>query len=178
MGPSSGTRQRFFFSHLYTAVDQREYQEFLGIDPEHFLGPDPVPLSKLKELEEFMTWLYGRKSKGLAPIVQKQDPDLNTLREVIAKPEALGALRTTRSLERSHAVAIGDTRRFSDSLIQAKLALQDAMATVTSGYHGEENLYGTIEEISGLVRNVAQVMIKTMKEASAFRKQRTPRGRQ
>jgi len=100
-------RNRFYFSHLYTAADQKEFQDFLGINSETSLQPNPVPPSKLKELGELMTWLYGRKSAEIEPVVRTQNPDLNILREVISKQESLSALRSGYSLERSQAIALG-----------------------------------------------------------------------
>jgi hypothetical protein len=35
-------RNKFYFSHLYTALDQQGYQEFLDITPENSLKPHPV----------------------------------------------------------------------------------------------------------------------------------------
>ena len=140
-------RNRFYFSHLYTAADQKEFQDFLGINSETSLQPNPVPPSKLKELGELMTWLYGRKSAEIEPVVRTQNPDLNILREVISKQESLSALRSGYSLERSQAIALGDKRRFRDALTSAKVELQNAKATVTTGYEGEHDLYTIIEDI-------------------------------
>lgn len=140
-------RNRFFFSHLYTAVDQKGYQDFLGIDSESSLKPNPVPESKLVELGELMTWIYGKKSAGIEPVVRTQNPDLNTLREVISKPDSLSVLRRTRRLEVAYNVAIGDKQRFRDALYNAKAELQNAKATVTTGYDGKQDLYDTINDI-------------------------------
>ncbi|MBU2610953.1 MAG: hypothetical protein KJ606_08425 [Chloroflexi bacterium] len=141
-------RNRFYFSHLYTAADQKEYQEFLGIKPGNTsLKPNPVPKSKLSHLEELMTYLYGKKSTGQKPIVQTQNPDLNILREVISKPESLSALRSGYSLADAHNVAIGDQRRFRDALTSAKVELQKAKATVTTGYAGEDDLYKLVQDV-------------------------------
>lgn len=76
-------RNRFYFSHLYTAADQSEYQKFLGITPEGSLKANPVPKSKLGNLRELMQWFYGSKSQKKEPVVRSQYPDLNLLREVI-----------------------------------------------------------------------------------------------
>jgi hypothetical protein len=140
-------RSRFYFSHLYTAVDQKGFQDFLGIDPESSLEPNPVPASKLPELGELMTWIYGKKSAGIEPVVRTQNPDLNTLREVINKPNSLSVLRRTRRLEVAYNVAIGDRQRFRDALTNAKVELQNAKATITTGYDGEKDLYETINDI-------------------------------
>ncbi|MEW5958588.1 MAG: hypothetical protein AB1801_12730 [Chloroflexota bacterium] len=151
-------RSRFYFSHLYTAADQKEFQEFLDINPETSLRPNPVPDSKLTELGQLMTWLYGKKSAGIEPVVRTQNPDLNTLRRVISKPVSLSALQSGHSLELSYAVAIGDRRRFRDALTSAKLELQNAKATVTTGYRGEEDLYDTITDIIRLAETIESEM--------------------
>jgi len=175
------SRNRFYFSHLYTAVDQKAYQDFLGIDPEEALGPNPVPERKLPELGELMTYLYGKKSEGIEPVVRKQNPDLNTLREVIGKPAALSVLRSGRSLDRAHQVAIGDRRRFLDALTNAKVELQNAKSVVTTGYAGEDEAFETMEDIISIAETVADEMARIRESArsaeaghvSASRRRRT-----
>ncbi len=80
----------FAFSHLYTALAYTEFQTFLGINPE-FPENDPVPHTHLKNLSDLMTWLYGKKSAGIQPIIRAQNPDLSILREVVSNPLALDA---------------------------------------------------------------------------------------
>lgn len=140
-------RNRFYFSHLYTAVDQPEFQKFLGIGPEDSLKLNPTPKSKLSHLSELMTWLYGKKSVGIEPVVRTQNPDLNTLREVISKPASLSGLRSGYSLDKCYEISIGDKRRFRDALTSAKEELQQARGTVTTGYVGDEDLYETMNDI-------------------------------
>lgn len=140
-------RGSLHFSHLYTAADQRAFQDFLGIDPETSLQLSPVPKSKVEQLEEFMTWLYGKRSAGIEPVIRTQNPDLRYLREVISRPASLAILRSGYSLERALDVAVGDKRRFRDALESAKLEMQNAKGTVTTGYFGDDDLYDTIQEI-------------------------------
>lgn len=150
-------RNRFYFSHLYTAADQKEYQEFLGIKPET-IEPNPVPKEKVEELGELMTYLYGKKSEKKKPIVESQNPDLNILREVISKPEALSALRSGYSLTEAHNIAIGDQRRFREALTKSKVEIQKAKATITTGYKGEEDLFRTITDIVRLSESLKDEM--------------------
>lgn len=140
-------RNRFYFSHLYTALDQPEFQKFLGVTSASSLEKHPVPKSRHRELRELFTWLYGRKSQGIQPVVQSQFPDLNILREVIAKPNAIAALRSGLSLARAYDVASGDDRRFRESLTRAKDELQQAKGTEPTGYRGEKDLLELIKEI-------------------------------
>lgn len=153
-------RNRFYFSHLYTALDQREFQEFLGLDADTSLRPNPVPESRLGALSELMIWLYGKRSEGIEPVVRTQNPDLNTLRRVISKERSLSALRSGYSLERSHQIAIGDRKLFRDALTSAKVELQNAKATVTTGYGGEEDLM----EIALDITSVAESIMREMEE--------------
>jgi hypothetical protein len=163
-------RGRFSFSHLYTAVDQKEFQEFLEIDPISSLRPNPVPSSKLTELNELMIWLYGKKAAGIEPVIKTQNPDLNTLRAVISKSESLAALRTGYPLERAHAVAIGDRRRFREALTSAKIELQNAKATITSGYEGDDDLYRMIDDII--------LYAETIKDEMAYKREKLGRDNQ
>jgi len=151
-------RNRFYFSHLYTAVAQIEFQKFLGINAEKSLKPNPVPQSKIPELKELMTFLYGQRSTNKEPLVRTQSPDLNILREVISKPAALSAIRSGLSLERAYDIGTGDKRRFRDSLTRAKEELQQAKGTVTKGYTGEEDLYEIIKDIELYASKIEEEM--------------------
>ena len=97
-------RNRFYFSHLYTATDQLDFQKLLGITSENSLRSNPVPKAKLGALADLMTWLYGRKSSGIEPLVRTQNPDLNTLRVAISKAPALSALRSGYPLQRAYEI--------------------------------------------------------------------------
>lgn len=153
-------RNRFYFSHWYTALAYPQFQEFLGMGPNDFEKEHPVPEKHLNELGELLTWIYGRKSGGfeIEPKVQKQNPHLNYLRRVISSPIALDALRSGYSLERSHEVSIGDERRFRESLTRAKDEIQRAKATVTTGYKGEQLLLKLVEEVQQIARTLRQEM--------------------
>lgn len=157
-------RNKFYFSHLYTALDQPGYQKFLGITAENSLKPNPVPKSKLKELKELMVYIYGSKTEHKQPIVQSQSPDLNILREVIGQPRALSALRAGYSLGRSHEIARGDKRRFEEALTTAKEDLMEANGTVTLGYAGDDDLYEVMQDISRLAQDLTDAMEKKRKQ--------------
>ena len=156
-------RNRFYFSHLYTAADQSDFQEFLGITAEDSLKPNPVPEAKHNELRELLVWFYGSRAAKKEPVVRTQNPDLNTLREVISSPPALAALRSGYPLDRSHEISIGDARRFRESLTRTKEDLQQAKATVTSGYDGESDLYELMEDILLIAPTVQSEMKRKRK---------------
>lgn len=161
-------RNRFYFSHLYTALEYPEFQEHLGISTESYSRDNPVPNDKehLAKLDELMTWLYGKKSENKEPVVQKQNPHLKWLREVISKPTALDALRSGYSLEKAHEISIGDVRRFRESLISAKEELQQAKAVVTTGYDGDEESFKTMQDIQEIAKTIhAEMKPKHAKQA-------------
>ena len=138
-------KTRFYFSHLYTAVDYSEFQRYLGITDARWSRQDPVPKRRLPELEDVLVWLYGSESKDVQPVVKRQAPDLGHLRSVIAEPAALTLLKSGYTLDAAYERSIGDTRRFRDAAFKAKEELQTAKATVTTGYKGEKLLLDTME---------------------------------
>ncbi len=165
-------RKKFNFSHLYTAVRQPQYQKFLGLTDDRWRRPHPVPKSKLHELAELMTWLYGRRSTNTEPIVESQNPDLNRLREVIAKPAALSALRAEFSLEVAYEISVGDPRRFREALTAAKEQLLNAKGTVVTGYKGENDLLEMIGDIVRVAVSIEGEMASRQKQPSTAVKAR------
>jgi hypothetical protein len=161
------SKNRFNFSHLYTAASQKEFQDFLGIEPETSLKADPVPRSKLTRLKELMQWLYGSRAAGLLPVIRTQHKDLALLGEVIQKQAALAVLRSGYPLKRAHEVSVGDKQRFEGSLTRAKEDLLLAKGTVTTGYEGGEDLYSVIGEIIELANRIQEEMGQKRKKKSA-----------
>jgi hypothetical protein len=151
-------RNRFYFSHLYTAADYPEVQEFLGTDAESSLRDSPIKTEHLGDLEQLMIWLFGSRERKLEPVVQTQSPDLSYLRAVIGNKRATAALRSGLTLKRAYAISLGDERRFEDSLAQAKDALQEAKGTVTTGYKGDGDLLEEMESIMKLGSSVLDEM--------------------
>jgi hypothetical protein len=151
-------RGRFYFSHLYTALDQKPFQEFLGIDPDKSLAKDPVPKDRLQNLRELMVWLYGRKAEKLRPVIQTQAPDLNILRDVIGNKRGLKALRTGVSLMQAYEATVGEPALFGQALGQAITYLEHAMRLVTRGYAGAPGPREDVRTIERLVANLKAAM--------------------
>jgi hypothetical protein len=151
-------RNRFFFSHLYTAASYPEVLAFLGTDSKRALQKNPISKRNLPRLEELMTWLFGSKEREIEPLVQTQNPDLNYLRAVIGNSQALSALRSGVRLERSYAISLGDERRFEEALAVAKDALQEAKGTVTTGYRGDREMLEQVESIILLADSIENEM--------------------
>lgn len=152
---ADAVRARFYFSHLYTAADQTEFQKFLGISAESSLKKNPVSPRKRKELAELMLWIYGSRNQQKEPIVQTQFPDLNILRTVISTASGIRALRAGYGLARAHEISIGDAERFREAMTQARENLVQANGTVVNGYRGESDLATVSEDVVKLAQNVA-----------------------
>ena len=149
---------RFYFSHLYTAADQTEFQKFLGISDVSSLKKNPVPRSKLQQLGLLLMWLYGSRQKGRPPLVQAQYPDLNILRYVISRKEGVDALKAGLDLERAHQVALGDSERFREAMVRAKDDLVLASGTVLLGFKGESDLMTMGEQTVQLSTDILDTM--------------------
>ncbi|HJN93013.1 MAG TPA: hypothetical protein QGF05_09865 [Dehalococcoidia bacterium] len=154
-------RNRFYFSHLYTAAHQDDFQKFLGISADGSLKPDPVPKKKLPNLENLMIWLYGRSSQDIQPVVRSQNPDLNTLREVVSSQRGVAMLLNRRSLKAAHDASLGEERRFREALVQAHEELITAAGTVTTGYAGDPELLDVAESVVKLSDRIYSDMRST-----------------
>ena len=162
--------RRFYFSHLYTAADQTPFREFLGITEKTVERPKPVPRKSLEKLGELLLWIYGSRSKGKEPLVQRQYPDLNLLRDAIGDEDALSTVRLGLGLVRASEVARGDETVFRERLRTAKDSLIGVGSFVTLGYHGEQDLMDTAADI----RNLADDLYERMDDV---RLQSSGRGR-
>ena len=142
----------------------------MGITEKTVERSKPVPRKYLKNLGELLVWIYGSRAKGKEPLVQRQYPDLNLLREAIGSEDALAAVRSGRSLARASEVARGDETVFRERLSTAKDSLIDVGSFVTLGYHGEQDLMDTAADI----RNLADDLYERM---DAIRLRPSGRGR-
>lgn len=160
-------KNRFSFSHLYTAVGYQEFLGFLGTSEEKSLKPHPIPLTKKHELIELMSWLYGSKEKDTQPIIRSQNPDLNHLKEVVGNAAALANLRSSKSLKLSYEISLGDIRRFEDAVYQAQENLKRALGVALKGFNQKDaELAIAIKDIAALVDELQAATInKSRKRA-------------
>ncbi len=144
-------RQRLAFSHLYTGLDYDGIGEFLKISPKEAETTTPVPKSKLKELGEFLVWLYGSKKERKEPVVQSQNPHLRQLNAVVSNRESLSALRSGVELSKAFEISEPPAVLFEEALLSAKRDLTTARAYLTTGDDGSDTLLriaGTVAEIA------------------------------
>ena len=135
-------RRHFSFSHLTTGLGYSGVQAYLGLPKgDRTIGKKrPIAKANIGKAGEFLTWLYGSKSKNVPPVVQSQNPDLRHLDEVLKNKQAVAALQKGLPLSISLEISKGDDRVFrSLSFLPSKICkklevrcLQDMMATKTS----------------------------------------------
>jgi hypothetical protein len=145
-------RSRFYFSHLYTALDYDEILRFLGItDTNRLVKDDPVKKQYHGKFEKFMLYLYGSKTKQKTPVVQKQNPHLNMLRQIINDSTAQILLDRGYPIEQAFKLSGGDTLRLLEALSAVKIELQEALGTLATGYKGDKRVVTLFEDIEKIV---------------------------
>jgi hypothetical protein len=151
-------QSHFSFSHLTTGLEYDGIANFLSIKNESDESKSPVPKSKIKELGELFTWMYGSKSRELPPKVETQNPHLRQLNEVLESKEATKSLRAGMPLHLALEVSYGDEQVFQNSLIRAKESLQKARGTQTSGDDGSTDLLNLGQDIAELANDLVDEM--------------------
>lgn len=149
--PDDRFRQRLAFSHLYTGLDYEGISSFLDLASKESETTEPVPKGKLKELGEFLTWLYGSKKEKRPPVVESQNPDLRRLNAVVSNREAVAALRSGVELSKAFEISLPPATVFEQALLAAKRELTTARASLTAGYDKSEALL----RIAGTIANMA-----------------------
>jgi hypothetical protein len=159
-------KNRFAFSHLYTALSDSVFQRYLGIEDASAIKTNPVPKGLYPQLSQLLLWLYGNRLKNIEPVVRKQQPDLWRLQVILSRPKAESALRSGYSLEVAYEIGLGDARRLKDSLVTAKEELQRARGS-SIAYRGEDELYQILSDIIELVNSMKKEMDEKRSERSA-----------
>lgn len=154
----------FAFSHLYTALTNPRYQQFLGLPEDWIKGDpilDPVPKERLENLGEILTWLYGSKEDNIRPIVISQNPHVKMLGEILQKPIALRTLRVDPNLQEAYKLVRTHAVQFEEALLNALKFSADALAKISS-FEGDDE---TLLEVANQLRRTTQIIYVTMKAA-------------
>jgi hypothetical protein len=152
-------KNRFSFNYIYTGMDYPGIVNFIGLRGKGTNTRRPVPQTKLKNLGELMVWLYGSDSSDTPSLIRSQNPDLKTLDTVLLTESGVKALRDGLPLSVAHDISLGDERIFSQSLQQAKQALQKAHGTMTTGFRvGELDIVKLAEDVESLAHDLVDAM--------------------
>lgn len=153
-------RKHFSFSHLYTGITYPHIRAHIGLQSAEEDQQEPVPKDKQEELGELCRWLYGSRQDGIQPIVQSQNPDLSSLEKVVGNTEALGALRAGRGLELALEAGRPPTAVFRESLLASKRELEQARASLTTGFDGSQDLLRIANEVANLADDLHAEMLR------------------
>ena len=162
------TVPRINFSNLYTALARKEYRQFLGLPADwanYDPHPNPIPKENLDNLSKVLVWLYGAKDENIRSVVQRQNPDIKHLGEVLENQEGLAVLTAGGSLESAYAAIQPAEQEFSASLLRARAEIQAALGRLR-GFDGQqESLIGVAEDILESVTAVLNHMKNKKQQA-------------
>lgn len=146
---------RIFFSHLYTAMGYKGYQQYVGLDPKN-TDSAPIPTEKLGELGDVMLWLFGKKEER--PVVRTQNPDLRRLEEVLRNREAVLSLRRNKDLDLAYELCQDGRDLFATAIIDAKQQIGLALSKLHH-YDGNEEDLGLALEMGKAARRLYDSMM-------------------
>jgi len=168
------SKARFAFSHLYTALSRAPVREFLGLRAEDFsdsINTAPVAKEFLGQLRQLMSWLYGQKQFGEQTLIHSQNPNLNELSKVLARPEARTMLVAERDLRKAYERVEPPEVRFEQALMKAVKQCEDALS-LSGSYKGNSTLMEIAGGLEGTVGSlVAGMRARAQKAKSGTRKE-------
>lgn len=158
-------KKAFSFSHLYTGLSYEEFTNYLGMErPVRTKDPSrrPVPKENLPKLRQLLVWLYGSKSDDAQPVIKSQNPDLKTLRDVLASPAATRELEERADLGAAIITATPKDVRFSKHLLNANAELQKAQETL-DGFDAENQ--AELQDVAKSAHKRAGVILREVNAA-------------
>jgi hypothetical protein len=174
--------KRFFFSHLYTALDYEGFRKYLGIETSRGEASDtPVASDMVDRLAEVCVWLFGDKETSTQPRILSQNPDLRNLDETIQNGNGVDALRRGLPLSVALDISRGDERILRENLVNAKASLQVVKARLITGYKGDQAVRANAEDVFAIAESVLDEMdqiearLRMPEERPGSRGRRTPR---
>lgn len=135
------SRAKEDFSYMLLAIGQRNIKVFLGwsksakddkvkvLPLEEVSLEQPIPDTHLKNLRDFLSWIYGEGSKVL-PVIKESRDITNYLAHVVASPSAVEYLRTTRDLREAYELSEGEETMVRKLLGTANTKLEKALGVV------------------------------------------------
>jgi hypothetical protein len=140
---------RFGFSHFYTALGRKEFQEFLGLSGEWSDTPPMKPLdtSRSENLKEVLGYIYGSKSDDRLPVLKSQNPDLKDIGLAIAHSEARQILRNRGSLDEARDALKNPSAAFYDALTMVNLKISRAIKLMPKYDGGQVEIDDLVDEI-------------------------------
>ncbi len=158
------------FSYLLLAIGQRSVKAFLGWSKKGTEGNQikvlaldevqldaPVPDSHLKNLREFLSWIYGEGNKVL-PVIKESRDITNYLSHVLASTKATEFLRKSRDLREAYDLSDGEEAMVRNLLGTANTKLEKVLGVVHR--HKTADVIAEAEKCS----DTAARVVKTLRE--------------
>ena len=161
--------KKFNFSHLYTALSRTPYMQYLGLDgawTRHDPKPDQISQEKLPALRSVLVWLYGSKADDKLPIIERQNPDIRRLGEVLANAEGRHVLEEDGNLNEAYASSESVDKRFTASLLRARAAIRDTAVSLRAYDGRDQSMLDIAEDIKATADSVYLSMARKRREAS------------
>lgn len=138
---------QFGFSHLYTALNRSEYQEYLGIDSGWNKSPslNPIKNEYLDNLKEVLHFIYGSKSANVDSVIKSQNPDIKKLGEILLCTDGLNDLRSGSTIDDAYEYLMTDEAVFDLSIRSALSSVNNALSKV-SRFDGNDSTAVEITE--------------------------------
>jgi len=167
------SKTEFYFNYMYTALDNANYRNYIGLEGRPRTEKRPVPPDKVKQLGELCLWLYGDKNKNTKSLITSQNPDLKRLGVLLTEKDGVKALREGHSLASAEEISEGDERLFRKALYDAKKSLGSAHGTLTLGFDPVDgDALRTAEEIEQLATELLEEMMQKRKQHRRTTKKR------
>lgn len=154
------TRQaRTDFSLLLLAIRQGNIKRFLGL-PSRLSEVDPgepVATKKLGNLRTLVSWIFGDGKK--TPVISESRDITNYLSHIVASPEAVAYLESTRDLLGAFDLSGGEEQMLMNCLHQANSRLEKALSVahrhrIPDVVLGVEKCEQTVKTLLKVVRDI------------------------
>ena len=121
-----GSNPEYPFSWVYTALGYSPVRKWLGLeDLSEGEKENPVPKKRLDDAEDFLTFLFGNKTKDRPPAIN-DSRNIADLAKAIADPTRRQLLKRGKTI----AEVIELTRPVQEQLVSGLMDAQDSLGTV------------------------------------------------
>jgi hypothetical protein len=143
------------FSLITVAMTSPGLREFVKAPANNAVevGADPIPVERVDNLRELLTWLYGDPEKDLEPVVP-ESRQIGKLGNIVQSPAGLDCLRKTWDLAEAEAATkekgVDPLTRLKSRLNAAKSAANLALEDLAD--HSDVNeVIDAVEELQAVV---------------------------
>jgi hypothetical protein len=120
----------FPFSLIYNGLGYSKIKEWVGFESELEPKADPVPPDKLDAAADFMDFICGNRSKGIAPVIA-DNRQFTLFNKVAGDAESIAALKGGGTIEEVARRMDPAPQQLMDGLIEARQILEDLLSVAS-----------------------------------------------